>query len=167
MGSFFNVILFAVNVVIVVGALFPMTTTTGTEFIVGDKFGWTILYNYTTWTQDKVFHVGDKLVFNYPNFLHNVFKVNETAFDNCTKPPLDQAMNSGSDVITLDTPGKKWYICGVADHCSFFNQKLVINVDVIVNDEEPLGKSSTGGCSSISDNLVVVFMVVILTLVLG
>lgn len=32
-----------------------------TEFIVGDKNGWTTNFDYQTWSQDKEFHVGDKL----------------------------------------------------------------------------------------------------------
>ena len=39
-----------------------------------------------------------------------------------------EALTSGSDVITLATPGKKWYICGVAEHCEAANQKLAITV---------------------------------------
>ena len=31
-------------------------------------------------------------------------------------------------MITLTRPGRKWYICGVADHCSRYGQKLAINV---------------------------------------
>jgi hypothetical protein len=37
-------------------------------------------------------------------------------------------LTSGNDVITLATPGRKWYICGVAKHCEAGNQKLVITV---------------------------------------
>jgi len=32
-----------------------------TDHIVGDDNGWTINFNYTQWTQDKVFRVGDNL----------------------------------------------------------------------------------------------------------
>jgi len=32
-----------------------------TDFVVGDDKGWTLDFNYTTWAQDKVFHVGDTL----------------------------------------------------------------------------------------------------------
>jgi hypothetical protein len=31
-------------------------------------------------------------------------------------------------VIPLETPGNKWYICGVAKHCEVGNQKLFITV---------------------------------------
>lgn len=32
-----------------------------TDHIVGDDNGWTVDFNYTQWTQDKVFRVGDNL----------------------------------------------------------------------------------------------------------
>lgn len=68
-------------------------------------------------------------VFNYDPALHNVFKISTPeAFKNCDKPDPKLALATGKDVITLATPGKKWYICGVAIHCAQFNQKLAINV---------------------------------------
>ena len=67
-------------------------------------------------------------VFKYPAGQHNVFKVNGTAFANCTVPPPNEGLTSGNDVITLSTPGRKWYICGVSDHCASHMQKLVITV---------------------------------------
>ncbi|KAL6327994.1 hypothetical protein AAG906_031338 [Vitis piasezkii] len=99
-----------------------------TEFTVGDDQGWTINFDYEAWAKDKVFHVGDKLVFKYTAGRHNVFKVNGTAFTNCTIPPANEALTTGNDVITLATPGRKWYICGVNDHCANYGQKLAITV---------------------------------------
>jgi len=32
-----------------------------TDHIVGDDKGWTVDFDYTQWTQDKVFRVGDNL----------------------------------------------------------------------------------------------------------
>ncbi|XP_010645994.2 blue copper protein 1a-like [Vitis vinifera] len=104
------------------------TVAMATEFTVGDDQGWTINFDYEAWAKDKVFHVGDKLVFKYTAGRHNVFKVNGTAFTNCTIPPANEAITTGNDVITLATPGRKWYICGVNDHCGNYGQKLVITV---------------------------------------
>ena len=59
---------------------------------------------------------------------HNVFKLNGTAFTNCTIPPANEAITIGNDVITLAAPGRKWYICGVNDNCANYGQKLVITV---------------------------------------
>ncbi|KAE8684730.1 annexin D3 [Hibiscus syriacus] len=100
----------------------------GTEYIVGDDKGWTINFDYQAWAKDKVFHLGDKLVFRYPEGYHNVFKVNGTGFKNCDILPGNIALTSGNDTVVLKTPGRKWYICGVANHCSSYGQKLAIFV---------------------------------------
>lgn len=68
------------------------------------------------------------VVFKYPVGIHNVFKVNGTGFQNCSVPPLNEALTSGNDTIVLATPGRKWYICGVGKHCEVGNQKLAITV---------------------------------------
>ncbi|OMO67922.1 Plastocyanin-like protein [Corchorus capsularis] len=113
---------------IAIVALFLPTISMATTYMVGDSSGWTINFDYQAWAKDKVFYVGDKLVFQYPQGVHNVFKVNGTAFQNCTIPPANQALTSGNDTILLATPGRKWYICGVANHCSAYGQKLAITV---------------------------------------
>jgi len=38
-------------------------------------------------------------------------------------------LSSGKDSITLKAEGKKWYVCGVANHCAARQMKLVINVE--------------------------------------
>ncbi|KAI4381610.1 hypothetical protein MLD38_007670 [Melastoma candidum] len=107
--------------------LFPFAVV-AKDYLVGDSKGWTINFDYQAWAKDKVFHVGDRLVFKYTPPEHNVFKVNGTAFQDCTIPPANEAMISGNDIVELQTPGKKWYICGVGQHCAMFHQKLVIDV---------------------------------------
>ncbi|KAB2005330.1 hypothetical protein ERO13_D11G243850v2 [Gossypium hirsutum] len=109
-------------------AIFIPAMAMATDYIVGDDSGWTINFDYQAWAKDKVFYVGDKLVFQYPKGYHNVFKVNGTAFKNCDIPPTNQALSSGNDTVVLNTPGRKWYICGVSNHCSAYAQKLFITV---------------------------------------
>ncbi|XP_020258225.1 mavicyanin-like [Asparagus officinalis] len=101
----------------------------GTEHIVGDYYGWTLNFNYNTWAKGKEFRVGDTIVFNYATGKHNVFKVSGSAFEHCSVPPENEAMVTGNDVITLETPGRKWYICGKAEgkHC-WSGMKLLIDV---------------------------------------
>ncbi|KAL6328005.1 hypothetical protein AAG906_031349 [Vitis piasezkii] len=113
---------------IAISAFVLPTVAMATEFTVGDDQGWTINFDYEAWAMDKVFQVGDELVFKYTAGRHNVFKVNGTAFTNCTMPPGNEALTTGNDVITLATPGRKWYICGVNDHCANYGQKLAITV---------------------------------------
>ncbi|KAK6158098.1 hypothetical protein DH2020_005412 [Rehmannia glutinosa] len=94
-----------------------------TDYIVG----WALGVNYTAWAEGKDFYVGDRLIFQYAEGTHNVYKVNGTAFQQCTVPPPSEALTSGNDVITLATPGRKWYVCGVGKHC-VNGMKLVIIV---------------------------------------
>ncbi|GFS34259.1 hypothetical protein Acr_00g0032990 [Actinidia rufa] len=79
-------------------------------------------------TEAKSSASATKLIFNYPQGAHNVFKVDGTAFQQCAPPATSEALTSGSDVITLATPGRKWYICGVGKHCASGNMKLAITV---------------------------------------
>ncbi|KAL6182073.1 PREDICTED: mavicyanin-like [Fragaria vesca subsp. vesca] len=103
-------------------------TISATDYIVGDDKGWTINVDYQAWAQGKLFYVGDNLVFNYPEGAHSVLKVNGTGFQECAAPAGTVALTSGQDVINLATPGRKWYICGVAKHCEVGPQKLFITV---------------------------------------
>ncbi|XP_068650577.1 uclacyanin 1-like [Aristolochia californica] len=115
----------ALAVLVVFPALFIASAT---EFIVGDDSGWTIDVDYEAWARGKRFYVGDTLVFNYDEAYHSVVKVNGTGFAQCIVSPNNGVFTTGSDRITLTTPGKKWYICGVDDHCSYYGQKLKITV---------------------------------------
>ncbi|KAF5729919.1 putative Blue copper protein precursor [Tripterygium wilfordii] len=109
-------------------ALIFLPSVLATDFFVGDGNGWRINFDYQAWAAGKEFRVGDKLVFKYPEGAHNVHKVDVAGFQNCAAPAGSQALVSGNDVITLSSPGKKWYICGVGKHCEVGNQKLVITV---------------------------------------
>ncbi|KAK7290659.1 hypothetical protein RIF29_05235 [Crotalaria pallida] len=65
--------------------------------------------------------------FEYTPGKDNVIRVNESDFINCSVPPNAQPLSSGHDIILLTSPGTKFYISGVANHCKIF-QKLVITV---------------------------------------
>ncbi|KAL7197977.1 hypothetical protein ACSBR2_020492 [Camellia fascicularis] len=131
-------------VILAIVAVVLPSLTMATEYWVGDSSGWTINYDYQAWAKDKVFYVGDKLVFNYTMGNHNVFKVNVTGFSQCIIPPSNEALTSGHDIIPLMVPGKKWYICGVGQHCAQFGQKLVINVEGGAPAPAPMKNSAHG-----------------------
>ncbi|KAF5734449.1 mavicyanin-like [Tripterygium wilfordii] len=95
----------------------------------------TLRYNfdYQAWAAGKVFHIGDTLdklikLFKYSEGAHTVHKANGTGFQDCAVPATTEALTTGNDVVTLSTPGRKWYICGVGKHCEVGKQKLVITV---------------------------------------
>lgn len=101
----------------------------------GDVLG----YFLTVILIDQCLHA----VFTYPVGKHNVFKVNGTTFNDCAIPPSNEALVTGNDVITLGTPGRKWYFCGVAAHCKG-GQKLAITVWPASEAPAPAPNSANG-----------------------
>ncbi|KAI9093615.1 hypothetical protein K1719_027064 [Acacia pycnantha] len=132
-----------------------MAISVATDFIVGDEKGWTLGFDYQTWAANKVFRVGDKLIFKYATGVHNVFKVNGTDFINCTVPAESQGLTTGEDVIVLETAGRKWYLCGVGGHCQS-GQKLFINVlpSEIESPSGPISAPAPAPWSSSPSSLV-------------
>ncbi|XP_031393887.1 mavicyanin-like [Punica granatum] len=109
-------------------ALLLPSIALATQHIVGDEQGWTTNFDYQAWAASKVFRVGDSLLFKYTAPNHNVIRANQTEFQQCIKSEANQVLTTGSDIIDLKSLGKKWYICGVKDHCSNLKMKLAINV---------------------------------------
>ncbi|XP_030444119.1 blue copper protein 1a-like [Syzygium oleosum] len=146
---------FAILAIAVLVAL--PSVTLAMQWTVGDGNGWTISYNYTDWAKDKVFRVGDSLLFSYQFCDHNVLILsNATDFQACKKPSANEALTSGRDVIPLNTTGVKWYICGIGEHCTKFNQKLKITV---VDDTSSDKKSGTDALVSSSFKILAGAMV--------
>ncbi|KAL0296077.1 UNVERIFIED_CONTAM: Lamin-like protein [Sesamum radiatum] len=117
---------FLITVIVVVAA--AVTPALAADYMVGDNAGWNLGVNFTTWAAGKDFRVGDTIMFMYTPGTHNVLKVNGADFNQCVSSNASAVpLTSGNDVIALSTPGKKWYICDVADHCSK-GMKLVITV---------------------------------------
>ncbi|PIN18280.1 hypothetical protein CDL12_09050 [Handroanthus impetiginosus] len=111
-----------------VGDTLSIAPALATDYIIGDNAFWTLGVNYTVWTEGKDFRVGDTLMFMYKPGSHNVLSVNGDDFEKCTSSNVSAVpLMSGHDVIPLTSPGKKWYICDIGDHCSR-GMKLVITV---------------------------------------
>ncbi|KAJ7944830.1 mavicyanin-like [Quillaja saponaria] len=139
-----------------------------TEFLVGDEKGWTNNFDYQASAQGKEFHVGDKLVFKYPEGVHNVLRVYGTAFQQCAAPAGIEALTSGNDAITIASPGRKWYICGVGKHCEVGKQKLAI--PVLPDTESPAsapspGSAIRGSTSVYSGWMLVIFGILMIIMV--
>ncbi|KAL9167346.1 hypothetical protein ABFS82_05G091000 [Erythranthe guttata] len=134
-----------------------------TDYTVGDDSGWKLGVNYTEWAEGKNFRVGDTIMFMYKSGAHNVMKVNGSDFQKCassneTAVPL----TTGNDVIPLATPGKKWYICTVGEHCSK-GMKLVITVSGAEGSVTSAGTTAVSAlrsCVSILTTMVAYKMVV-------
>ncbi|KAF3943710.1 hypothetical protein ACB098_10G077400 [Castanea mollissima] len=97
---------------------------------VGDSAGWTIQVpvDYTKWSSTNNFHVGDKIVFTYNKQFHNVLQVSHQNFQSCNATSPVASYTSGSDSITLKSPGNFYYLCGVPGHCQA-GQKVPIKVN--------------------------------------
>ncbi|KAM0846907.1 hypothetical protein ACQ4PT_055408 [Festuca glaucescens] len=112
-----------------IAAAFLLATASAEVFTVGDAAGWTLKYP-STWTDGKIFVVGDSLMFMYPTDKHTVVEVGGADFRACnvTGNALG-TWNSGSDTVTLDKAGRRWFICSVGPHCSLGMKLLVTVVD--------------------------------------
>ncbi|XP_015159273.1 mavicyanin-like [Solanum tuberosum] len=134
------VALIVVNMVVV-----PIMAT---EHLVGDDQGWKLKFDYNAWAESKEFHVGDKLIFKYKEGAHNVYKADLAAFQSCVAGANVEPLTSGNDVIDLKTPGKKWYFCGVNNHCE---QGMKVAVNVLQAKE---GSSAASGISTLNSAFV-------------
>ncbi|XP_062212769.1 mavicyanin-like [Phragmites australis] len=104
-------------------------TSSAVVYKVGDTSGWTILgnINYTDWTGNKTFHVGDTIEFQYPKGIHNVLEVKKADYDSCTNSSPIATHTSGDDKIVIKSPGHRFFICGIPGHCAA-GQKVNIRV---------------------------------------
>ncbi|XP_065008970.1 uclacyanin-3-like [Musa acuminata AAA Group] len=119
--------LLAVLVILAAAVAVPRSAIAA-DFTVGDDSGWLPNFNYSSWTQGKEFRVGDNLVFKYMQGAHNVMQVGGPDFKACnTSAVAINTFTSGNDLVALDTPGRRWYMCGFGDHC-IRGQKLVVNI---------------------------------------
>ncbi|KAA3453897.1 blue copper protein-like [Gossypium australe] len=96
-------------------------------YTVGDTSGWTTGVDYSTWTKDKTFKVGDSLVFNYPTS-HTVDEVSSSDYSTCTVGNAITTDNSGATTVALKTAGTHYFICGVVGHCAN-GMKLSVKVE--------------------------------------
>ncbi|XP_059290373.1 mavicyanin-like [Lycium ferocissimum] len=104
--------------VLLVVVMATLGSTMAVVYQVGDSVGWTFNYNYEQWASSKNFQLGDVLVFNYNPQLHNVRQVNKTSFDSCTDHDPVASFYTGSDSLTLMTPGEYYFLCDIPGHCA-------------------------------------------------
>uniref|UniRef100_A0A7N0TGN3 Phytocyanin domain-containing protein n=1 Tax=Kalanchoe fedtschenkoi TaxID=63787 RepID=A0A7N0TGN3_KALFE len=88
------------------------TIVTATDHIVGANRGWNPGINYTLWTANHTFYVGDFISFRYQKTQYNVFQVNQTGYDNCTTEGATGNWTSGKDFILLADSKRYYFICG-------------------------------------------------------
>ncbi|CAN8238155.1 unnamed protein product [Cochlearia groenlandica] len=84
-----------------------------TVYKVGDSNGWTVKKKdtYRSWVRNKVFHVGDSLVFEYNHNISNVIHIsNALEYLSCNYLSSKAVYNTGHDVITLMEPGHYYFV---------------------------------------------------------
>ncbi|CAM0952998.1 unnamed protein product [Alopecurus aequalis] len=83
-----------------------------TDHIVGANRGWNPNVNYTLWSGNQTFVVGDLISFRYQKGTHNVYEVSEAGYDSCTVDGAAGKWTSGKDFIPLAEPRRYFFICG-------------------------------------------------------
>ncbi|KAJ0716546.1 putative Phytocyanin domain, cupredoxin [Helianthus annuus] len=125
MGAFnFNIVVFMAMVVSMAFC------SSATQHIVGDAFGWVIPNNrnlYADWASQRMFTVGDSLVFDFLTGTHDVTEVSKDDYDHCHVSNPGSIITTSRATINLTSPGDHYYICSLEGHC-MFHQKLAINV---------------------------------------
>ncbi|KAL5222050.1 hypothetical protein ABZP36_026763 [Zizania latifolia] len=101
---------------------------TATDYIVGSPAGgWGGgKVDYIAWAAAQTFAPGDTLRFKYSSY-HNVVEVTKDAYEACSAANPVSSDSSGSTVIVLTTPGKRYFICGAPGHCQS-GMKLEVDV---------------------------------------
>ncbi|KAG9450727.1 hypothetical protein H6P81_010692 [Aristolochia fimbriata] len=118
-----------------------------TVYTVGESNGWSTGVDYSTWTSDKTFAVGDTLVFKYGGGFHTVDEVGSTDYASCTTGNALTSDTTGSTSITLKTAGTHYFICGTPGHCG---QGMKLAVTVAAgggggSTASPASPNTTGG----------------------
>ncbi|XP_078436637.1 blue copper protein 1b-like [Wolffia australiana] len=122
--------------------------------VVGAPNGsWDLRTDYRSWASSQTFSVGDTLgslladkvyfisffvVFQYTSF-HDVVEVTEADFDACRSTNPIARYTDGNTVVSLPSTGKRFFICGIAGHCS---EGMKVEVDV-VSDAAPASPPSS------------------------
>ncbi|KAJ0983396.1 hypothetical protein J5N97_011651 [Dioscorea zingiberensis] len=83
----------------------------------GSTGGWDLNTNLNGWASAQTFTSGDTLTFNYDS-MHSVVEVTKPNYDACQINNPIGTFTGGNTVITLKSPGKRYFTCGTAGHCS-------------------------------------------------
>ncbi|CAN8274866.1 unnamed protein product [Cochlearia groenlandica] len=98
-------------VVVIMCFMILLGCSSAKVYKVGDSKGWTTKDEYRSWVRNKVFHVGDSLVFDYDQNVNDVNHVS-TALDyvSCNSLSPKTVYNTGHDVVTFKEPGRYYFI---------------------------------------------------------
>ncbi|KAE9608357.1 hypothetical protein Lal_00026042 [Lupinus albus] len=101
------------------------------NYTVGDKLGWVVPpggeSDYEDWAYNKLFLIGDTLVFYYINETQDVAVVTKEVYEKCETNNTLAVYKSSPTRIILNTTGEYFFTSTYTDHCAL-GQKLAINV---------------------------------------
>ncbi|RID58013.1 hypothetical protein BRARA_F01343 [Brassica rapa] len=92
----------------------------GKTYTVGDSEGWKV-YNsdfYNKWSEEKQFHVGDSLLFEYNNEVNNVYEISgDLEFITCDPTSPVAVHKTGHDLVKLTESGVHYFITSQSSYC--------------------------------------------------
>ncbi|KAK9925010.1 hypothetical protein M0R45_033351 [Rubus argutus] len=122
----------AMVVVVVVVVGFLKTSTTAKLYKVGGGQGWNQNVNYTQWSANQDFYVGEWLIFNFDKRYYNVLEVNKTSFDSCNDQVfITNITRGGRDVFELKE-ARPYYFLSSGGYC-YHGLKLAL----VVQEQPP------------------------------
>lgn len=158
---------------VAVVAGFAVSLAGATDHIVGANHGWNPNIDYSLWSGNQTFYVGDLIckpplsisssfrsssngfrrrdacacagvaAFRYQKGTHNVFEVNQTGYDNCTMAGVAGNWTSGKDFIPLNDSRRYYFICGNG-FCQA-GMKVAITVHPLKHNATGDGAKNHGG----------------------
>uniref|UniRef100_A0A0E0QV01 Phytocyanin domain-containing protein n=1 Tax=Oryza rufipogon TaxID=4529 RepID=A0A0E0QV01_ORYRU len=128
---------------VAVVAGFAVSLAGATDHIVGANHGWNPNIDYSLWSGNQTFYVGDLISFRYQKGTHNVFEVNQTGYDNCTMAGVAGNWTSGKGFIPLNDSRRYYFICGNG-FCQA-GMKVAITVHPLKHNATGDGAKNHGG----------------------
>ncbi|KAE9585580.1 hypothetical protein Lal_00009786 [Lupinus albus] len=112
----------------------------GTDHIVGANHGWNPGINYTLWSNNHTFYVGDLISFRYQKNEYNVFEVNQSGYENCSTEGAVGNWSKGKDFIPLNMAKRYYFICGNGQ--CFNGMKVSVLVHPLLSPQSSANHSS-------------------------
>ncbi|CAN8274806.1 unnamed protein product [Cochlearia groenlandica] len=120
-------------VVVIMSFMILLGCSSAKVYKVGDSKGWTTKDEYRSWVRNKVFHVGDSLVFDYDQNVNDVTHVSGPLdYVSCNSISPKTVYNTGHDVVTFKEPGRYYFI--TSNHIQCVNG---LKLDVLVVPAPP------------------------------
>ncbi|XP_075096915.1 early nodulin-like protein 19 isoform X1 [Nicotiana tabacum] len=147
------------------------TTVSATDHIVGANKGWNPGINYTLWSSNQTFYIGDLISFRYKKTQHNVFEVNKNGYDKCIIEGAFGNWSSGRDFIPLKKSKRYYFICGIGGCTDAMKVSVVVHplpppppspsaIAAMHSSEKAAAPTTVGGFGSMVVRLMLVGLMI-------